>query len=208
MSKSSAGSNRRIILAGANPGLRLFDENGKVTAYASIWMVDWSIRGAGTAVSSGSTGSSGWCPRTSTWPSWLERYFVRSFLEVQGLPWHEPAIERDLVQVSMNLADGLSAKAADIQIEMGGVLDRRLFATDNFQLADGNHSLSLVIAPVRSATVSIGGASVPGFVQVDGSPTSPARPPSSPPPRSGSADPALRCTNPAWEGDTGGDPGV
>ena len=101
--------------------------------------------------------------------SWLERYFVRSFLEVQGLPWHEPAVERDLVQVSMNLADGLSAKAADIQIEMGGVLDRRLFATDNFQLANGNHSLSLVIAPVRSATVSIGGAAVPGFVQVDGS---------------------------------------
>ena len=137
MSKSSAGSHRRIILAGANPGLRLFDENGKVTAYASIWMVDWSIRGAGTAVVLWFDGIVRVVSEDVDLAAWLERYFVRSFLEVQGLPWHEPAIERDLVQVSMNLADGLSAKAADIQIEMGGVLDRRLFATDNFQLADG-----------------------------------------------------------------------
>jgi len=169
MSKKSSGTGRRIILAGANPGLRLFDEKGKVTAYASIWMVDWSIRGAGTAVVLWFDGIVRVVSEDVDLASWLERYFVRSFLEVQGLPWHEPAIERDLVQVSMNLAMGLSAKAADIQIEMGGVLDRRLFATDNFRLAEGDHSLSLVIAPVRSATVSIGGASVPGLVQVSGS---------------------------------------
>ena len=173
MPKASDSSNRRIILAGANPGLRLFDTEGKVTAYASIWMVDWSIRGSGTAVVLWFDGIVRVVSEDVDLAAWLERYFVRSFLEVQGLPWHEPAIERDLVQVSMNLAEGLTAKAADIQIEMGGVLDRRLFATDNFQLADGNHSLSLVIAPVRSATVSIGGASVPGFVQVDGSPDKP-----------------------------------
>ena len=173
MSKSSAGSNRRIILAGANPGLRLFDDvrqshgvrvdlDGRLVdprrRYGGVLWFDGIVRVVSEDVDLA---------------AWLERYFVRSFLEVQGLPWHEPAVERDLVQVSMNLADGLSAKAADIQIEMGGVLDRRLFATDNFQLADGNHSLSLVIAPVRSATVSIGGASVPGFVQVDGSPDKP-----------------------------------
>jgi hypothetical protein len=169
MPKASDSSNRRIILAGANPGLRLFDTEGKVTTYASIWMVDWSIRGSGTAVILWFDGIVRVVSEDVDLAAWLERYFVRSFLEVQGLPWHEPAVERDLVLVSMNLANGLTAKAADIQIEMGGVLDRRQFATDNFQLADGMHSLSLVIAPVRSATVSIGGASVPGFVQVDNS---------------------------------------
>ena len=171
----SAGTNRRIILAGANPGLRLFDESGKVTAYASIWMVDWSIRGAGTAVVLWFDGIVRVVSEDVDLASWLERYFVRSFLEVQGLPWHEPAVERDLVQVSMNLADGLSAKAAGHPDRDGRrprpppVRDRQL----PLQLPDGNHSLSLVIAPVRSATVSIGGASVPGFVQVDGSPDKP-----------------------------------
>jgi hypothetical protein len=101
--------------------------------------------------------------------SWLERYFVRSFLEVQGLEWPEPVVERDLVQISMNLADGLTAKAADIRIEMGGVLDRRLFATDQFRLDEIDHSLSLLIAPVRSAALTVGGESIPGLVQVDGS---------------------------------------
>ena len=86
MSKSS-GSNRRIILAGSNPGLRLFDETGKVTAYASIWMVDWSIRGSGTAVVLWFDGIVRVVSEDVDLASWLERYFVRSFLEVQGRPW-------------------------------------------------------------------------------------------------------------------------
>lgn len=85
----SADSNRRIILAGANPGLRLFDADGKVTAFASIWMVDWSICGAGTAVVLWFDGIVRVVSEDVDLASWLERYFVRSFLEVQGLPWHE-----------------------------------------------------------------------------------------------------------------------
>src|SRR3954453_17892267 len=173
MPKAPDANNRRIILAGANPGLRLFDKDGKVTAFASIWMVDWSIRGAGTAVVLWFDGIVRVVSEDVDLVDWLGGEFVGSFLEVPGLPWREPAVERDLVQVSMNLADGLGAKAADIQIEVSGVLDRRLFGADSFQPAEGPHSLSLVIAPVRSATVSIGGASVPGFVQVDGSPDKP-----------------------------------
>ncbi len=169
MPKAPDVSNRRIILVGANPGMRLFDDAGKVSAYASVWMVDWSIRGAGTAVVLWFDGIVRVVSEDVDLASWLERYFVRSFIEVQGLPWHEPAVERDLVQVSMNLANGLTAKAADIHLEMGGVLDRRSFATDTYKLNGQPHSLSLVIAPVRSAHLSIGGAAVPGFVQVDNS---------------------------------------
>jgi hypothetical protein len=168
MPKAPGSTTRRIILAGANPGLRLFDTEGRVTAFASIWMVDWSIRGAGTAIVVWHDGLVRVVSGDVDLACWLERYFVRSFLEVHGLEWPEPVVERDLVQVSMNLADGLSAKAADIQIEMGGVLDRRLFATDHFRLDDIDHSLSLLIAPVRSAALTIGGESIPGLVQVDG----------------------------------------
>jgi hypothetical protein len=169
MPKAPASTTRRVILAGANPGLRLFDPKGKVTAFASIWMVDWSIRGAGTAIILWHDGLVRVVSDDVDLASWLERYFVRSFLEVQGLEWPEPVVERDLVQVSMNLADGLTAKAADIRIEMGGVLDRRLFATDHFRLDEIDHSLSLLIAPVRSAALTVGGESIPGLVQVDGS---------------------------------------
>jgi hypothetical protein len=164
---------RRIILAGANPGLRLFDADGHVVAFASIWMVDWSIRGAGTAVVLWHQGRVRVISGDVDLAAWLERYFVRSFLEVQGLDWPEPTVERDWVEVSMNLADGLSAKAADVQIEMAGVLDRRHFSTDTFLLDERPHSLSLVIAPVRSARLTIGGEPVPGFIQVDGNPTRP-----------------------------------
>ncbi len=38
-----------VILCGANPGVRLF-EGDTVTAFASVWTVDWSVRGAGTAL--------------------------------------------------------------------------------------------------------------------------------------------------------------
>jgi hypothetical protein len=87
VSKSVAGSNRRIILAGANPGLRLFDEAGKVTAYASIWTVDWSIRGAGTAVVLWFDGIVRVVSEDVDLAAWLERYFVRSFLEVPSVTW-------------------------------------------------------------------------------------------------------------------------
>lgn len=165
---------RRIILAGANPGLRLFDADGQVVAFASIWTVDWSIRGAGAAIILWYDGRVRVIAEDVDLAAWLESYFVRSFLEVQGLDWPEPVIERDLVQISMNLADGLSAKAADVQIEMSGVLDRRTFATDNFLLDGVDHSLSLVIAPVRAARLTIGGETIPGNVQVDGSPDRPS----------------------------------
>jgi hypothetical protein len=174
MPKAPGSTTRRIILAGANPGLRLFDTEGQVIAFASIWMVDWSIRGAGTAIVLWHDGLVRVVSGDVDLGSWLERYFVRSFLEVQGLEWPEPVVERDLVQVSMNLTDGLSAKAADIRIEMGGVLDRRLFATDHLRLDGIDHSLSLLIAPVRSAALTIGGESIPGLIQVDGTPGRPS----------------------------------
>jgi hypothetical protein len=157
-------NDRRVILAGANPGVRLFDEDGNVTAYASIWMVDWSIRGAGTALVLWHDNAVRVVSEDVDLASWLEHYFVRSFPEVQDLRWTPPTIERAAVDVRMDLASGLSAQAADLHIEMTDVLDHRSFTTDDFPLATGLHSLSLVIAPVRSATIS----GVRGKVRVDG----------------------------------------
>lgn len=165
---------RRVILAGANPGVRLFDAEGQVTAFASVWMVDWSIQGAGTAVVLWHEGRVRVISADLGLASWLDQYFVRWFPEVKGLDWPAAVPERQPVQVSMDLSDGLSVKAADVGLELSGVLDRQQFATDNFPLGGVSHSLSLVIAPVRSAALTIGGEPVAGTVQVDGPPERPS----------------------------------
>jgi hypothetical protein len=38
-----------VVLTGANPGVLLRDD-GDVTAFASVWQVDWSERGPGRAI--------------------------------------------------------------------------------------------------------------------------------------------------------------
>jgi hypothetical protein len=165
-------SARRVILTGANPGVRLFDASGRVAAFASIWTVDWSERGSGNAIvlwhNADGSGQVRVVADDIDLAAWLESYFVRSFLEVQGLPWPDPVIERDLVQITVDLSDGMTAKGADIQIEMGGVLDRRVFTTDKYKLGGIEHSLSLLIAPVRTARIELGGEILPGRVRVDG----------------------------------------
>lgn len=165
---------RRVILAGANPGVRLFDADGRVTAFASVWLVDWSIHGAGTAFILWHQGQVRTISSDPDLASWLEQYFVRWFPEVEGLDWPAAVPERQPVQVSMDLSDGLSVKAADVGLELSGVLDRRQFATDNFPLDDVPHSLSLVLAPVRSAVLTIGGEPVAGTLQLDGPPERPS----------------------------------
>jgi hypothetical protein len=165
---------RRVILAGSNPGVRLFDAAGKVSAFASVWQVDWSDRGSGSAIVLWHDGNVRVVSEDADLAGWLEQYFVRSFLEVQGLPWPEPVVERDLVQISLDLSDGMTAKGADIQIEMSGVLDRRVFRTDEYQLRGVPHSLSLLLAPVRSARIDLGGVTIPGHIRTDAAPTRPS----------------------------------
>src|SRR5262245_4407374 len=158
---------RSVILAGSSPGVRLFDGAGRVSAYASVWQVDWSERGAGSAIVLWHDGEVRLVCEDADLASWLERYFVRSFLEVQGLPWPEPIVERDLVQIRLDLSDGMIAKGADIQIGMSGVLDRRLFTTDRYLLSGVEHSLSLLIVPMRSARIDVAGEALPGHVRAD-----------------------------------------
>jgi len=95
---------------------------------------------------------------------WLERAFVRHFPEADGLSWPPPAPERADVDVRLDLGTGLLARAADVEITMSGVLDRRPFETDDFPLDGVRHGLRLVTAPVAGATIEVGGRRVPGTV--------------------------------------------
>jgi hypothetical protein len=153
----------RVILCGANPGVRLFDGE-TLTAYASVWVVDWSERGAGTAIVLWHQGNVRVLTGEPALGAWLEREFTRHFPEADGLAWPEPEPERAEVAVRLDLATGLVASAGDVAVTMSGVLDRRAFETDEFLLDGRAHGLRLVVAPTEEATITVGGRRVAGAV--------------------------------------------
>jgi len=89
------------------------------------------------------------------------------------VPWPEPDVRLADVDVTLDLATGLRARARDVDVRMDGVLQRRTFSTDEFDLAGTAHSLSLVLAPMRTARITEGGRVLPGQVQLGGTPERP-----------------------------------
>jgi hypothetical protein len=149
-----------VVLVGANPGV-LVKDGDRVTAFASVWQVDWSVRGSGPALVLWHAGRVRVLGPDPDLAGWLADTFVRHFGEVGGLPW-EPAVERADVDVDLDLARGLRAKAADVTVEMSGVTDRRPFRQEDLTLGTTAYDLSNVFAPCSAATVTVGGTAVPG----------------------------------------------
>lgn len=158
----------RVILCGANPGVRLFDGD-VVTAFASVWMVDWSERGSGNALVVWHDGAVRVLADEPAFGGWLESAFVRHFPEADGLDWPAPTPERAAVDARLDFATGVfSARAGDVEVTMSGILDRRMFETDEFSLDGMPHGLRLVTAPVSDAAITVGGRRLPGAVTVGG----------------------------------------
>lgn len=162
-----------VILSGANPGVRLLDGD-TVTAFASVWSVDWSERGAGNALVLWHDDAVRVLGADTGLASWLASYFVRHFPEVAGLPWPEPVVERTDVSIALNLTSGLVAHGGDVEVSMSGVLGHRTFSTDDFALDGVAHSLQLLLAPVSAATITVAGQQLPGTVEVGGTPDRPS----------------------------------
>lgn len=155
-----------VVLVGANPGA-LLQADGRTTAYASVWEVAYSERGSGAALilwQDGRTRLLGPNPGLS---AWLADEFVRHFPEVADLPWHPDQPEVTDVEVSIDLDQGARAAAADVRVEIGDVLHRRVFRTDEFALGGVGYGLSNVIAPCRTARVTVAGVPVEGTPEVD-----------------------------------------
>ena len=156
-----------VILSGANPGVRLTDGD-LVTAFASVWQVDWSIRGSGTALVLWHDDRVRAVGSDPALAEWLAQYFVRYFPEVDGLPWPAPEVETAPVTVDLDLATGLTAHGGGVEVSMSGVLGRRPFTTDSFALDGVPHSLQLLLAPVAEAAITVDGHRLPGEVTVGG----------------------------------------
>ena len=158
-----------MVLTGANPGVKLVDA-GTVTAFASVWQVDWSERGSGRAVVLWHDGRVRLLGPDPALSEWLADTFVRHFGEVSGLPWEPAAAERTDVELDLDLGRGLTAKAADVTVELSGVLDRRVFSLSGLTLGGVGYALSNVYAPCRTARVTVAGTAVPGAPEVEDGP--------------------------------------
>lgn len=164
---------RKVVLVGSNPGVQLF-RHDVVTAYASVWTVDWSTHGSGSAIVLWHDGEVRLLTDHPRLGSWLERTFTRFFPEATGLPWPEPRVERRPVTVTNDLARGTHARAGDVTVRIADVLDRRAFATDEFDLGGRVHSLSLVTGPSAAASIEVRGRRLPGEIIRSGTPDRPS----------------------------------
>lgn len=162
-----------VLFVGANPIVRLFDAEGAVTAVASVWVADWSVRGSGNVLVLWHKDNVRVLGSNVDLARWLERDFTRHFPEMDGLAWPESTVEEVPVSVDGGL-DSLHAKAGDVVVTAGDVLGRRTYATDAFDLGGTPHGLSLVLAPAASGAIAIGGVDVPGEVVVEGRPERPS----------------------------------
>ncbi len=150
-----------IRFIGANPGLTLLDGEERV-AFASVWRADWSERGAGLAVVVWHGGATRVVATDAGLGLWLAQDFTRHFPEVSGLPWPTPAVEVDDVRLELDLATGMHASARDLTVQIGPPTDRRLFATDAFDLGGVKHGLSTVFMPCETGSLHIAGTPITG----------------------------------------------
>jgi hypothetical protein len=155
-----------VMLTGANPGV-LLREAGAVTAFASVWQVDWSEHGSGPAIVLWHDGRVRLLGPDPELAAWLADTFVRHFGEVDGLPWEAGPAERTGVELDLDLGRGLVAKGGDVTVQIEGVLDRRPFAMSGLTLGGVEYALSNVYAPCRTARITVGGSAVPGAPEVN-----------------------------------------
>ncbi|MBV1851312.1 hypothetical protein [Catellatospora tritici] len=151
-----------VRLMGANPGLTLFDESGERVAFASVWRVDWSERGSGTALVVWHDGAVRVVTEDAPLGRWLAADFTRHFPEVAGLPWPDPAVIRAQVDLDYDLSAGMVARAAGTVVEITTPLDRRLIQAPDFDLGGVAHLLSTVYIPCATGVLTIDGATVAG----------------------------------------------
>ncbi|MFE3451603.1 hypothetical protein ACFXJ8_22035 [Nonomuraea sp. NPDC059194] len=166
MKSADEYTTRRPLLSGANPFVTLY-EDGRPSGYASVWRVDWSTRGTGTALVVWVPGVLRVVGDDPGLATWIEEYFVREFDEVRALPsWPAATVERAPVEVRVHPADGAVATAGELAVTIGEPLDARPFATADFSIRGVSHGLSMQVIPCAKASITIGGHRVPGAPEV------------------------------------------
>lgn len=162
-----------LRLMGANPCVTLYD-GGRATAYASVWRVDWSLRGSGHALVLGISEGIRIIGSDPDLGEWLGTEFNRHLSVGATISWSEPTFTVAPVEFHLDLAEGFRATADDVSVEITGPIERYLTRNDEYDLGGTPNILSTVWIPCRDGAISVGGDLVAGAVKVD-----PAKPMSS-----------------------------
>jgi hypothetical protein len=152
---------------GANPCVTLYDD-GRATAYASVWRVDWSLRGRGAALVLGTREQIRIIGPDAALGAWLGTEFNRHLTRVSdGISWSEPTYTVAQVEFHLDLAEGLRATADDVSVAITGPIERYLTRNDEYDLGGTPNILSTVWIPCRYGAISVGGIQLPGSARVD-----------------------------------------
>ncbi|WP_146797723.1 hypothetical protein [Agrococcus baldri] len=156
---------RMQLLRGANPAVTLFDGDEPV-ALASVWRVDWSLVGTGTAIVLWHAGEVTVFGDRPDLGFWLASSFVRHFPEAEGLQWSQVRFDEDPVAVELDLSEGLLATSRRLSVRIWEPMGERGFQTDAFRLDGEDHALSLRLAPCRRAELVLDGQRIAGAPRV------------------------------------------
>jgi hypothetical protein len=152
-----------VLLVGSNPGL-LLQVDDTATAFVSVWRVDWSTHGPGSAVVLWHDARTRVITERPHLGRWLADAFTRHFPEVDGLPWPEPRVTTAPVTMHLDPEHGLLAEADDVRVEITGPMDRRPVELPTFP---GNgRRLTNVYTPCRAGTLRLADRPVPGVPRV------------------------------------------
>lgn len=152
---------------GANPCVTLYDGD-QATAYASVWRVDWSLRGTGHALVLGTPEQVRIIGPDAALGAWLGNEFNRHFKDVNAtIGWFEPELTVAPVEFRLDLAEGLRASADDVSVEITGPTERYLTRNDEYDLGGTPNILSTVWIPCRQGSISVDGARLAGEARVD-----------------------------------------
>lgn len=150
-----------VVLVGANPGL-LLRLDGAATAFASVWQVDWSPAGRGPALVLCRAGSTCVYGSDEQLCRWLVENFTRHFPEAADLHGGQLEYIDAPVQIDIDLVQGMHAAAADVVVQLGRPLDRRIFRAERIDLGSTAYGLSNVFVPCGTGTISVAGRRLPG----------------------------------------------
>ncbi|RRS01305.1 hypothetical protein [Glycomyces terrestris] len=156
-----------LLLMGANPCATLF-EGDRATAFASVWRVDWSVRGSGHALVLGTPEAVRIIGPDLELAAWLGHEFNRHLTTVRsGIAWREPELTAAPVEFDLDLDHGLFAAADDVSVAVTGPIERFLTRNDEYDLGGVPRILSTVWIPCADATVTEGDRRLRGAPRTD-----------------------------------------
>lgn len=150
-----------LVLVGANPGL-LLRHDGVAVAFASLWQVDWSTAGSGSALVLCHAGSTRVYGANERLCLWLVEEFTQHFPESADTGGELHYVDTT-VDVDIDLRHGMRAAADNVGVEMSQPLDRRTFRAEQVQLAGTTYELSNVFVPCARGTINVDGELLPGL---------------------------------------------